>query len=65
MVGQRAPRSRVFVSAFVIDEAARGGDGVRFACRLEAIADFSVLQVNKELSLWPARVARFDFEGRK
>ena len=37
-----------FVSPFVIDEAARGDDEYARK-RLEAIADFSVLQVNEEV----------------
>ncbi|HVS82891.1 MAG TPA: PIN domain-containing protein [Pyrinomonadaceae bacterium] len=49
MVGERAPRSRVLC----LTVCHRRGDTrkrrVRFACRLEAIADFSVLEVNEEV----------------
>jgi hypothetical protein len=42
------PGVECFVSPFVIDEASRGDDEYA-RMRLEAIADFSVLQVNEEV----------------
>jgi hypothetical protein len=42
------PEVECFVSPFVIDEASRGDDEYARK-RLEAIADFSVLQVNQEV----------------
>ena len=44
------PEVECFVSPFVIDEATRGDDEYARK-RLEAIADFSVLQVNEEVEM--------------
>jgi hypothetical protein len=44
------PEVECFVSPFVIDEATRGDDEYARQ-RLEAIADFSVLQVNEEVEV--------------
>ncbi len=52
------PQVECFVSAFVIDEASRG-DADYVQKRLEAIADFAVLEVNEEI----AELAETYFDG--